>query len=156
MLRYYRNNITNLPVLKWHRRSPKDNVRISTNIDVEQVTSHDIIIHQVIKSSTMTVDFVSVDIKKMDGQEVNWVIIAYPTLIPRRTHKKRRIAKKWMQRYGFVVPLLRDTPIVVDAYDDVLELTADGEWFVADRHLAISGDTYQDARNLDLTCTKEE
>ena len=42
-------------------------------------------------------------VKTPEGRDARVVIYIHPRLRPLRTHKKRRVAKKYMKKYGFIV-----------------------------------------------------
>lgn len=44
-----------------------------------------------------------IDLNRLGDTSTNMCDITVPILLQRRTHKKKRINKKWLKRYGYIV-----------------------------------------------------
>ena len=108
------------PTLIWRRTRPhqKDYPKMSCVSESTDVVSRGIIIDRREKRRTISVDFVSTPLREQFwgksersvagylGDDWGGLVFSHPELIPRRTHHKRRIAKKYLKRYGAYIPNL--------------------------------------------------
>lgn len=102
MLAYKRNGLYSMPTLVYERAN--DGILIHSIVESVDYMYHDKLTH---RERGKSLDLITLTknnngCKTTTDQNIRTVIYTYPTLRPLRCHKKRRIAKKYMKKYGFI------------------------------------------------------